>query len=768
MISFSSVAKRLLAVFALCILTVAGASAQWSKLDATMPDNSYSYYHSTAFLNGKLYAFGGVTIGATAGGFSPLAWSLDVSNPTAQWTAIASMPTPRAGAYAGVVNGKIYIIGGYYNTTTTNITGAVLEYDPVANTYTQKAAMPVPAYVVAGAVVGTNIYVFGGRVAGGASTNKIQVYDVTADSWETSITDIPAAVGFATASTVGNNIYLMGGYGTAVMSTVYKGTVSGPDVSLTPVASLPTALVQLGSGVLNGKLYVAGGAIDGSGTTSNKVFKYDEVADKWAAYYILPVNSLGVCHLPSDGSALYYISGVDNGNTYKFMDGPPVALAMINPLELDYDLKTGTSGVKTVAFTNAGIIDLTADIAIASGSPWLTSNRTKITVTPGNTVNLSVTANSASLTEGKHTSSLNITTNDNSKKDVSIPVIAWVVDNPVKRRPLLEVFTSSTCPPCKPGNEVLHAELETENRDSYTVLKYQQDFPGTGDPYATDETVNRRGYYGINSIPRMEVDGQWDQNAQSFSSTVMNTYRNAVSMLNLSAKHSVDGKKVMISVTANQLRDYTASSDLRLYVAICEKRTDKNIKNNLETEFLDVVKKMLPDENGLSISELTKGVATTKTFDFTFQGEYRLPANGQTASRIKHNIENSVEEFDDFEVVTWIQSNKSKLVLNSAWSVEESLDAGDQPAAGGVSLGNVVPNPANGLTSIEYVMPTAGNASVAVFNTMGVKVATVVAGFAQQGLNTVSFDTAKLPSGSYSVVLTVGDHTSIRTLTVAH
>ena len=33
--------------------------------------------------------------------------------------------------------------------------------------------------------------------------------------------------------------------------------------------------------------------------------------------------------------------------------------------------------------------------------------------------------------------------------------------------------------------------------------------PGTGDP--PKEQSDRRGFYGINSVPRVEIDGGWQQ-----------------------------------------------------------------------------------------------------------------------------------------------------------------------------------------------------------------------------------------------------------------
>ncbi|MFN9951549.1 MAG: hypothetical protein ACK55I_00485, partial [bacterium] len=58
----------------------------------------------------------------------------------------------------------------------------------------------------------------------------------------------------------------------------------------------------------------------------------------------------------------------------------------------------------------------------------------------------------------------------------------YVYDSAAPRKVLHEVFSSSTCPPCRPGNVALAAIFDARP-GTQCVLKYQCDFPGTGDPY---------------------------------------------------------------------------------------------------------------------------------------------------------------------------------------------------------------------------------------------------------------------------------------------
>lgn len=72
------------------------------------------------------------------------------------------------------------------------------------------------------------------------------------------------------------------------------------------------------------------------------------------------------------------------------------------------------------------------------------------------------------------------------------------------------------------------------------VIKFQQDFPGSGDPYTTDEGLARRAYYGINSIPRQENDGGWDGNSNTFSYQLYSDAREVPAQYMIDGTYSED------------------------------------------------------------------------------------------------------------------------------------------------------------------------------------------------------------------------------------
>ena len=104
--------------------------------------------------------------------------------------------------------------------------------------------------------------------------------------------------------------------------------------------------------------------------------------------------------------------------------------------------------------------------------------------------------------------------------------------------PLHEVFTSSTCGPCVAGNQNLSTIFDG-NPDRQTVVKYQMSWPGNGDPYYTSEGGTRQGYYNVTSVPRLLVDGGWDANPSSYTSTERDAYYFSDTYVSLEATHTI-------------------------------------------------------------------------------------------------------------------------------------------------------------------------------------------------------------------------------------
>jgi N-acetylneuraminic acid mutarotase len=158
--------------------------------------------------------------------FSLLFWLIFVSTGRAQdggtWETRAPMPFSRQELATGVLNGKVYVVGGY--DADAHSTSTVQVYNPTTNTWTFAHALPVAVNHNAAAVVAGKLYSFG------------------------------AGVGQTFANDPNNNAWVA----RASSHYVHRGTAA--------------------VGVINGKIYVAGA----EGTPSQRELEvYDPIANTW-------------------------------------------------------------------------------------------------------------------------------------------------------------------------------------------------------------------------------------------------------------------------------------------------------------------------------------------------------------------------------------------------------------------------------------------------------------------------------------------------------
>jgi N-acetylneuraminic acid mutarotase len=180
-------------------------------------------------------------------------WILDTS--TKSWVEAASLPGARGGHAAVVLDGRIHVLGGG-NEVSTSATHSV--YDPATDRWSKAAPLPRAEGSPAAVVLGGRIYAVGGR-SGFDDYGDTFIYDPDSDNW-TRGPRIPPR-GTAGAVVWRNSIYIFGGESQArssVLSDVYR---------LMPGASrwqrigrMPTARNYARSVAFRGKIFVVGGS----------------------------------------------------------------------------------------------------------------------------------------------------------------------------------------------------------------------------------------------------------------------------------------------------------------------------------------------------------------------------------------------------------------------------------------------------------------------------------------------------------------------------
>ncbi len=238
---------------------------------------------------------------------------------TGTWTQKADMPTARTDHNSAVVGTEIYVFGGYDAVRQPLSTLEV--YDTVNDKWTTKASMPVPRFDFGVAVVGGKIYLIGGLLWEGEATNRVDVYNPATNTWDTTLPPMPTPRAYLAVTAIDRNIYAIGGSKPRDGGFYSEVEVYNVDTNTwTTKTPLPTPRDEMSLGVVNSggkdKICLFGGwDIPGALIPSNKVEIYDVASDTWAQKAALPepwapdYNTVVVDD--GTGQKVYVFGGID-------------------------------------------------------------------------------------------------------------------------------------------------------------------------------------------------------------------------------------------------------------------------------------------------------------------------------------------------------------------------------------------------------------------------------------------------------------------------
>ena len=215
-----------------------------------------------------------------------------------------------------------------------------------------------------------------------------------------------------------------------------------------------------------------------------------------------------------------------------------------------------------------------------------------------------------------------------------------------ERKPMIEHFSSSTCGPCVSVNTQM-LNFCNNNLGRFTYTKYQMNWPGSGDPYYTDEGGTRRNYYGVSAVPQCFLDGE-DQGYAAVQQAVFDEHAERTAFFDIRGSFTIEGD--VINVVADVMPYIDANA--RVFISVNEKETTGNVGTNGETSFHHIFMKMLPDAQG---TEVNFTACESQRFEFS-----------QDMSGTH------VEEMDDLEVSIWVQDYTTKEMFNSRFAFENT------------------------------------------------------------------------------------------------
>jgi N-acetylneuraminic acid mutarotase len=259
------------------------ASDQWTK-KKNMP--LASHHLALAEIDGKIYVFGGFVKpekGPTA--WQPIdnVWEYDPG--ADNWKALAPVPTKRGSANAIVHLGKVYVIGGaglhpgskepaVHPARPHRSLGTNEVYDPATNTWESRQSMPTARNHAAAGIVNNKIYIIGGRVGAAfitraSNTGIVEEYDPVTDQWGALKASMLNPRSAAAWGTYKGKIYVAGGEerSSGPWQRTFRA-VEAYDPASNRWSMLPDMTFPrhgLGGDIVNGKLHLVSGDIASGG-----------------------------------------------------------------------------------------------------------------------------------------------------------------------------------------------------------------------------------------------------------------------------------------------------------------------------------------------------------------------------------------------------------------------------------------------------------------------------------------------------------------------
>ena len=216
--------------------------------------------------------------------WEPIADAWEFTPATDSWKPLAPLPGARGAAIAAAVDGKIYVIGGattmegskqpfFTAFGPARVLGTNQVYDPATNTWESRNSMSVPRNHAFSGVVNGKIYVIGGRTGHGfilsaTNTDVVEEYDPASDMWSLPKERMPTARSGGASGSDGRRIYVAGGEVTTTELVAAFRAVEAYDPvtnSWTTLPSMPMPRHGAAGAVIGNRFHLVSGMIQSAG-----------------------------------------------------------------------------------------------------------------------------------------------------------------------------------------------------------------------------------------------------------------------------------------------------------------------------------------------------------------------------------------------------------------------------------------------------------------------------------------------------------------------
>jgi hypothetical protein len=221
---------------------------------------------------------------------------------------------------------------------------------------------------------------------------------------------------------------------------------------------------------------------------------------------------------------------------------------------------------------------------------------------------------------------------------------------------LIEEGSNASCAPCAAQNPAFKVLLDA-NTSKVIPLKYQWYFPGFDPMHNHNPTeANGRfdGYYGQNGVPTAMIDGTvptfaggnpYDGAPAGFTQELIDTRYAVPASFDIELTYSLTPETISVTATTNCTQ--AASGNFKLRIAVVEKHIEfaSAPGSNGETDFYSVMKKFLPNADGVAMAAsyaVGETFTTTQTWDLA-----------------------NIYDINEVAVVAFIQNDANKEVMQA-------------------------------------------------------------------------------------------------------
>jgi N-acetylneuraminic acid mutarotase len=267
-----------------------------------------------ATVNGKIYMIGGGRTETKDGQQVDNATNGDTEEydpATNTWRVRTTMPEGGSHNSIAVLDGKIYMAGGFAGRQHTLPTASVWSYDPAADAWKKLAPLSGPRAAIALTAVDGKVHAFGGRFMGEEeSLATHEVYDPKTDKW-TAAAPMPSARDHMGIGVVDGKVHVFGGTGGSETNVALHEIYDPKTDKWSSSAPMPTARSSSAFATYKGLLVFLGGECKITGSTRTSFDEneaYDPKTNSWRKLTALPSGRHGFA-ADTVGNTLYVLGG---------------------------------------------------------------------------------------------------------------------------------------------------------------------------------------------------------------------------------------------------------------------------------------------------------------------------------------------------------------------------------------------------------------------------------------------------------------------------